>query len=112
GAVPMPPPLVVPPFTEPPEQTTSAAQLTRGETLFLQECTRCHQFGPSVTPDLRKMSPGSHTAFRDIVLGGILSANGMGRFDDLLTEKEVEAIHAYLIDEARKGWEGQQQAAR
>ena len=112
GAVPAPAALVIPPFVQPPEQTASAETITRGETLFIQECTRCHQFGPSVTPDLRKMSPGSHAAFKDIVLRGLLAANGMGRFDDLLTEKDVEAIHAYLIEEARKGWESQQQAAR
>ena len=47
------------------------------------------------------------------MLRGILSVNGMGRFDDLLTEKDVEAIHAYLIEENRKGWDAQQaQAAR
>ena len=110
GAVPLPPPLVIPPFSQPPAQTASAETITRGETLFVQECTRCHQFGPSVAPDLRKMSPGSHAAFKDIVLRGILAANGMGRFDDLLTEKDVDAIHAYLIEETRKGWEAQQQA--
>ena len=112
GAVPLPPPLVIPPFTQAPAQTVSAEQITRGETLFVQECTRCHQFGPSVAPDLRKLSPGSHAGFKDIVLRGALAANGMGRFDDLLSEQEVEAIHVYLIDEARKGWEAQQQAAR
>ncbi len=112
GTVPLPAPLVVPPFTEPPAQTTTPGQLTKGETLFVQECSRCHQFGPSITPDLRKMSPVSHAGFKDIVLRGALSGNGMGRFDDLLSEQDADAIHAYLIDEAWKGWNAQQQAAR
>jgi quinohemoprotein ethanol dehydrogenase len=112
GPVPLPPPLVVPPFEQPPAQQASAEQLVRGETLFLQECSRCHQFGPSVTPDLRKLSAGKHAVFADIVLKGALAPLGMGRFDDLLSADDVADIHAYLIDEGWKGWRAQQAAAR
>jgi hypothetical protein len=35
----------------------------------------------------------------------------MERFDDILSESDVEAIHAYLIDEAWKAYKAQQAAA-
>jgi quinohemoprotein ethanol dehydrogenase len=44
------------------------------------------------------MSESTHAAFKQIVLGGLLLPNGMPRWDDRLSEKDVEAIHAYLID--------------
>jgi quinohemoprotein ethanol dehydrogenase len=53
-----------------------------------------------VTPDLRNLSPGLHAAFKDIVLRGAAAPTGMESFSDLLTEKDVDDIHAYLIDQA------------
>jgi quinohemoprotein ethanol dehydrogenase len=44
------------------------------------------------------MQPGTHAAFRDIVLRGVLVPNGMPRWDDQLTPTQVDAIHTYLID--------------
>jgi quinohemoprotein ethanol dehydrogenase len=44
------------------------------------------------------MQPGIHAAFEEIVLRGALVANGMPRWDDVLTQSDVEALHAYLID--------------
>lgn len=111
GSVPPPPPAVVPPFVEPPASTASAATVRRGEVLFVQECSRCHVFGPSVTPDLRKLSPAYHAMFRDILLKGAVAPTGMESFADLLSAADVDAIHAYLIDEAWKGWRDQQSAA-
>lgn len=111
GDVPTPPPAVVPPFVEPPTQTADAATIHHGEELFIQECSRCHQFGPSITPDLRKLNPGLHAMFRDILLKGAVAPTGMESFADILSSKEVDAIHAYLIDEGWKGWR-EQEAAR
>ena len=31
----------------------------------------------------------------------------MGRFDDVVKPSEVDAIHAYLIDEGRKAYEAE-----
>jgi hypothetical protein len=50
-------------------------------------------------PDLRKLPGGIHSIFSDIVLRGRLSILGMGRFDDVLTEKDVAQIHVYLRDD-------------
>jgi quinohemoprotein ethanol dehydrogenase len=99
-AVPTPAPRVDAPIQKPPQQTASKASIQAGETRFVQECSRCHVLGPSVTPDLRNLAPGMHAAFEDIVLRGAVAPTGMEAFDDLLTEKDVEDIHAYLIDQA------------
>jgi len=46
------------------------------------------------------------------VLHGALAPNGMERFDDLLSDKEVEDIHAYLIDQSWQAYRAQQTAAQ
>jgi quinohemoprotein ethanol dehydrogenase len=66
--------------------------------------------GPSITPDLRKLSPGLHQLFKDIVLHGAVAPTGMERFDDLLSEADADNIHAYLIDESWKAYQAQQSA--
>ncbi|MNC92525.1 Quinohemoprotein alcohol dehydrogenase ADH-IIG precursor [compost metagenome] len=53
-------------------------------------------------PDLRRMQPGTHEVFDRIVLEGLLVANGMPRWDDLLSPDQVKAMHAFLIDEQGK----------
>jgi quinohemoprotein ethanol dehydrogenase len=98
------------PFTRPPGQTFSAALVRSGEVTFIQECSRCHAFGPSVTPDLRKLGTDMHGLFKDIVLRGVVAPTGMESFADLLSEHQVDAIHAYLIDEGWKGYRAQQSA--
>jgi quinohemoprotein ethanol dehydrogenase len=45
-----------------------------------------------------------HAAFDSIVLKGVLGAAGMERFDDLLSKADVQAIHAYLIDQQRQAY--------
>ena len=110
GAVPTPALRPDEPFVKPPEQKASAAQLRSGEVLFIQECSRCHAFGPSVTPDLRKLGSGMHSIFGDIVLKGAVAPTGMESFADLLSTADVDAIHAYVLDEAWKGYRAQQAA--
>jgi quinohemoprotein ethanol dehydrogenase len=100
GAVPTPPARVAEPFEKPPEQTASKAAIDAGEVKFVEECSRCHALGINVTPDLRRLNAGLHAEFKDIVLHGVLGAAGMERFDDLLSERDVENIHAYLIDQS------------
>jgi quinohemoprotein ethanol dehydrogenase len=45
--------------------------------------------------------------FNDIVLKGTLAQLGMAPLDDLVTKDDVDAIHAYLIDQERQGYEAQ-----
>jgi quinohemoprotein ethanol dehydrogenase len=112
GEVPKPEPRPDEKFLRPPAATASRDEIRLGEVKFAEQCSRCHVFGPSVTPDLRKLTPELHDAFNDIVLHGALAAAGMEKFDDLLSRPEVEAIHAYLIDEAWKGWREQEKGRK
>jgi quinohemoprotein ethanol dehydrogenase len=111
GTVPTPTPRIDEPFLEPPAQGADAASVAAGEVKFIEECSRCHVLGPSSTPDLRRLSPGLHAAFKDIVLHGALAPNGMERFDDILSEQDVDHIHAYLIDQGWVAYRAQQAAA-
>jgi quinohemoprotein ethanol dehydrogenase len=101
-SVPTPPERGTPDMEEPPKRTASPERIRAGEIKFVQECSRCHVLGPSVTPDLRYISSSLHGVFKEIVLHGAVAPTGMERFDDVLTEEDVENIHAYLIDEAWK----------
>jgi quinohemoprotein ethanol dehydrogenase len=110
GAVPTPPARVAEPFEKPPEQTASKAAIDAGEVKFVAECSRCHALGINVTPDLRRLNAGLHAEFKDIVLHGVLGAAGMERFDDLLSERDVENIHAYLIEQSWIAYRAQEAA--
>ena len=50
------------------------------------------------------MSPDTHKAFLDIVLGGKRAKSGMASFADTLSKDEAEAIHQYLIQRANEDW--------
>ena len=77
----------------------TAATLARGQALFFGNCVLCHSNQHrSITPDLRRMQPGTHEAFRQIVLEGALLPAGMPRWDDVLSPADADAIHAWLID--------------
>jgi quinohemoprotein ethanol dehydrogenase len=110
GEVPKPPLLAAMPFPKPPANPGTPAQLILGEVKFTEQCSRCHVFGVSVTPDLRKVPFELHEIFNDIVLGGALGVAGMESFSDVLSKSEVDAIHAYLIDQAWQGYNEQEKA--
>jgi len=111
GPVPTPAARIEEPFDKPPAQTAGRAEIDAGEVKFIEECSRCHTFGPSSTPDLRKLNPGLHATFKDIVLKGALAPAGMERFDDILSEQDVDDIHAYLIDQSWTAYRQQEAAA-
>jgi len=105
GAVEKPP--LLPPLEVAPEPPAQAAGVTaetiaRGQGLFFGNCAICHaNRHRSITPDLRRMQPGTHEAFRQIVLEGALVPGGMPRWDDVLSPGDADAIHAYLIDQQK-----------
>ncbi len=84
---------------EQPAVTVDSMVIAQGELLYNNFCATCHgllaRSGGSI-PDLRLMSDQSHALFHDIVSDGILSANGMAGFGDILTTAEVEKIHHYV----------------
>jgi quinohemoprotein ethanol dehydrogenase len=97
---PLPPLRGDPPVPQPPAQRpTDLEQIDAGEVLYNRFCARCHIFGRGILPDLRRMDPPTHEIFSAIVLGGAYAPKGMGRFDDVLSAADAEAVHAYLIDQ-------------
>jgi quinohemoprotein ethanol dehydrogenase len=111
GEIPPPPTRTAELFSKPPPQTAAKSAIEAGEVKFVEQCSRCHALGLSTTPDLRRLSPGLHAAFKDIVLHGALAPAGMERFDDLLSESDVANIQAYLIDQSWVAYRAQQAAA-
>lgn len=100
---PLPADKVIKPVSSLPDIQYSAANLEAGARLYNRFCARCHGgFGEehtSLYPDLAKMDANYHTRFKEIVLEGVLERNGMASFEDLLSERDVENIHAYLLRE-------------
>jgi quinohemoprotein ethanol dehydrogenase len=111
GPVPTPAARVLAPFEKPPAQTASKESIRAGEVKFIEECSRCHALGVSSTPDLRRLNSGLHAQFKDIVLHGLLAPAGMERFDDILSEKDADNIHAYLIDQSWAAYRAQETAS-
>ncbi|WCT77929.1 PQQ-binding-like beta-propeller repeat protein [Novosphingobium humi] len=108
GKARMTPPPRLPALTvapEPPAQApgVTAETIARGQGLFFANCAICHaNRHRSITPDLRRMQPGTHEMFRQILLDGLLVPGGMPRWNDILTPADADAIHAYLIDQQTK----------
>jgi quinohemoprotein ethanol dehydrogenase len=105
------------PVRKPPEVIESAiqkpsavrgppTQAAQGEILYNRICSRCHVFGRGLLPDLRRLSPATDAIFYDIVLRGAYLPKGMGRFDDVLSQTDAEAIHTYLTNQAWDAYEG------
>ncbi|WAT17722.1 PQQ-dependent dehydrogenase, methanol/ethanol family [Aurantiacibacter sp. MUD11] len=96
---------VVPELNPPPPATADAETVALGEQLYGQNCALCHGTAArGGVKDLRHMSPETHEAFADIVLGGSLQANGMASFADTLSASQAAAVHAYLIFRANEDW--------
>jgi quinohemoprotein ethanol dehydrogenase len=107
GAVPLPVELPEEPFPQPPAHEGPAAKVAAGEVLYNRFCSRCHMLDRGVLPDLRRLTPVKHDMFYDIVLNGVLAGAGMGRWDDVLSRADAEAIHAYVVDESWKAYDAQ-----
>ena len=91
-----------------PEQTLpeiSGEDLVRGERQYNTYCSVCHgifaRSGGAIT-DLRLIGEGSHATFNQVVLEGLLAANGMASFADSLTDEDVTRIHAYVRHRAHE----------
>ena len=79
--------------------TASNDQIAAGERHYNNYCAVCHglavRSGGSI-PDLRRMSEGTHTVFNQIVQDGLLAANGMAAFDDVVSGEDTSNIHHYV----------------
>jgi quinohemoprotein ethanol dehydrogenase len=104
GAAPLPPqrqPMQTP---EPPVLANVTPEMEiKGGQLFFRRCANCHgargEGRLAAYPDLFRLTPEVHKIFKDIVHGGMLSANGMASFADVLSEQDVAAIQAFLVRE-------------
>jgi len=88
----------------PPELTASKETIERGGTLYRNYCTSCHGHATvagGVVPDLRYSATlGSPEAYKVIVIDGALARNGMISFSHFLVPDDVEAIRAYVVQQA------------
>ncbi len=106
ASLPPAPPPPAPPVLNPPPSTASAQTIEAGHQQFLSHCAMCHEppaANRAVFPDLR-YSPAlnSAEAFDAIVLEGALQSAGMASFKGRLTEDEVQAVRAYMIERANQ----------
>jgi quinohemoprotein ethanol dehydrogenase len=99
GPVPLPEPLPpVAPIPEPPPQTANTEAVARGAQLYAGMCAICHlNMTGAPVADLRRMSRETHDRFREIVMDGVYLPLGMPRWNDVLSDADLEAIHAYII---------------
>ena len=90
-----------------------AADLTRGGQLFNLNCAACHAGGANVLKSERSLSQDDLQAYLPNYLKGHESAivaqvtygrNAMPAFLDILSEKEIEDVAAYVEDQSLKGW--------
>jgi quinohemoprotein ethanol dehydrogenase len=90
---------------EQPELTATAEEIDRGDVLYHDVCAICHGIGTKsggTLPDLRMMSAETHEKFQAIVRGGLLQANGMSNFSDMVSMEDAERIRQYVIFRARE----------
>ena len=132
GSVPFPYPIIqIPAVPRPPEQKASLETIREGEKLYVTfYCEGCHSPGidgsgawilDGAVPDLRYAPADVHKDWYQIVLGGSHWEKGMPGLSDPpkfafpkahMTVAQADAVHAYVIDQAWKTYNGEQQAGR
>jgi quinohemoprotein ethanol dehydrogenase len=101
----LPPLAKAEPIPQPPPLRASEADIQAGAQLYADTCSGCHgREAVGGVKDLRHIDAATHARFKDIVLGGIYADKGMVSFKDLLTDKQAEQIHDYLIARANEDW--------
>lgn len=95
----------LPPVTPAPYVTSTeqfpAAQVAEGQAQYLAFCTICHN-GP-VNPNLLRSPVATDaTAWKAVVMDGILAQRGMISFAPWINADQAEAIRAYVITEAAR----------
>ena len=94
-----------PPLPQPAAPQPHADLALKGKAIWdALGCELCHgvrvQGGIGSVPDLRRMTPEKYTVFSEVVRGGALLASGMPVFGEWLTEDELPALKAYIIEQA------------
>ena len=111
-------PFEEPPVPKPPARTANTEEVQRGAGLFVDYgCHLCHggeamgwesrQRGNGAIPDLRYIPASVHEEWQGVVLGGNRRIQGMPDFVKAgMTPEDSEAIHAYVIEQSWKAYEG------
>ncbi len=79
-------------------------QIALGHQRYAENCMVCH--GPmvhssGVTPDLRwSIAAADPATWRQVVIEGLLKANGMVAFGKTITPADAEAVRAYVLNQA------------
>ncbi len=95
-----------------PNQSTSAAETNNPAKLFEINCAGCHPRGGNIIRRGKNLSLralhrnklDSLEAIATLVTNG---KNNMSAYQDRLTEKEIEDVSAYVLEQAEKGWKSQ-----
>ena len=124
------PHIEVPPVPKPPDQKVSEEIIRKGEKLYVSfYCEGCHSPGidgsgawveDGAIPDLRYAPSEVHRDWYGIVLGGSHWSKGMPGLADPpkfafpnahMTAAEADAVHAYVIAQAWKAYNGEKEVA-
>ena len=90
-------------------------QISEGDDIYHAQCASCHggigipNEVAIVAPDLRLMTLSTHDEMSDIVIGGSRADRGMPEFRDAITSDQLESIRAFVIEQAKRLKEFQQQ---
>ncbi|MAP94829.1 MAG: PQQ-dependent dehydrogenase, methanol/ethanol family [Ponticaulis sp.] len=89
------------PMLDPPVQQADAETIALGGSLYRRFCSTCH--GGGVIPDLRYSAAIDNEQTWKLIVGeGLLEANGMVGFSAAMSEDEILATRAYVLDLAHK----------
>jgi len=96
----------------PPRPRPDHALAVQGEAVYEANfCEACHGYqaigGIGSLPDLRRASAETHDMFAGIVLGGLRKDEGMPVFNESITEKQVLALQAYVLEKAWGAYDAQ-----
>ena len=99
------PPAEVVKVLNPPADTADAATIDQGFRLYSRFCGSCHGdavVGGGITPDLRYSPLLANEGFYEVVLEGAKKDTGMVSWKPVLTRKDAEAVHAYIVHRANE----------
>lgn len=83
--------------------------LLAGKQIYANSCVQCHgdqAFPSGLTPNLRYSAVTADAElWQDVTFNGALAANGMPGFSKAFTAEQMEAVRAYVIDQANNGFD-------
>lgn len=98
------------PFPKPTLPRPREAQVSAGAVVWNENgCEACHGFeaigGIGSVPDLRRAPIVMGPAFEKVVIGGLLTREGMPIFKDSIRLDQIDALRAYIVAQAWKAYD-------